>query len=122
MAFIIGLLPGLIAGAAMAYALAAQKEYRFSTLEKWILAGGVVAINMFLLGPMGSYFYSLKFARVGEEAIWEHGIFLTVNLAPMIGLGIWYNKNAWKPILIMAVIIILALGWFTPLLFNLVAG
>ena len=122
MEFIIGLLPGLIAGAAMAYALAAQKEYRFSTLEKWILGSGVVAINMFLLGPMGSYFYSLKFARVGAAAIWEHGIFLTVNLAPIIGLGIWYNKNAWKPILLMTVIIILALGWLTPLLFNLVAG
>ena len=115
-------MPGLIAGAAMAYALAAQKEYRFSTLEKWILASGVIAINMMLLGPMGSYFYSLKYARVGAEAIWEHGIFLTVNLVPIIGLGIWYNKNAWKPILLMTAIIILALCWLTPLLYNLVAG
>ena len=138
MTYLIGLIPGAVAG--IAIALLTSKAMKLSEEIKW-MKGEIKAypvilffIVTFLFGPALTFVYSIKFEREGPSAFWYYAVSNTVNVSFMIVIsywinkkwgkyirkktGSWINKKIWRESLISFLIFIFALIWLLPLLYN----
>ena len=143
MKYLAGVIPGAIAG--IAIALSASISMKISNEVRWMKGEIKIYpiilffIFTFLFGPALSFMYSLKFKTEGVDALWEYSLFNTLNLLLFLvicyfmnkkwgkyiskGKGYWINKEIWKESLISFLIIIFALFWLLPLIFNrIIAG
>ncbi|MFC1558114.1 hypothetical protein ACFL40_02035 [candidate division KSB1 bacterium] len=133
MIYLIGLLPGAIAGAVvwkyisdiMKQDDAGPKYGKFSTGEKKVYPIILFLVSTFLYVPFLSLSYSWKYAREGADALWNHGLFITILVLPYIGVGLWQNRkgiNYTKSQIIYAFIFVFVIGWFLPMFYNWVMG
>jgi len=130
MIYLIGALSGAVSGIAMALIVPIslkleEKNMKFSKFGLWekriYIAVGFIVIT-FLLGPFLSYMYSLRFAREGTGALWNHAFVITIPALAIIGISIRLYKNYWKSFLLYILIFLFGLGWFLPLLYNWIIG
>lgn len=143
MTYLIGLIPGAIAG--IAIALLVSKSMKIDKEVRWIKSEIktypiiLFLVVTFLIGPALSFLYSWKFKTDGTDAFRYYSLSNTFNLFLFMVIiyvvnrkwgnyiykktGSWINKEIWKEALITWLIFVLALIWLLPLIFNrIVAG
>lgn len=127
MTYLAGLLSGALSGVAIAWIGAKVMKSDESIILMSLLEYKIFIVIgfifwVFLFCPMVTYSYSLKYAREGYNALWEHALTTLLLNLPFLLLIIWQNRFYWKPYLIFFVTIFFAVGLLIPLLFNLIAG
>lgn len=116
--YLIGILPGVIAGIGLAWMFRTHEGYYFEgRVRKLLTIGGVLSCT-FVFGPLISYMYSFRFEREGADALWGHGLTTTVPIVILYILALLADRTGWKIYIPQVLVVIFALGWLLPFLYN----
>ena len=134
MAYLMCLIPGALAGAAVAWGMSfsmkhEDMEIKFSPLssrEIKVYSFAAFFIITFIFTPLITHMAALGIMRRGIDTVWSMGMNLTINWIMFTGLlAIIHRRNFRKimsiPMLIVIGIIVLAEGWLVPLTYYLFA-
>ena len=119
--YLIGILPGAIAGTALAWMFLKNEGYYFDErVRKLLTIGGVLSCT-FIIGPLISYMYSFRFEREGADALWGHGWITTLPALIIYILVLLADRTGWKTYIPHGLLFIFALGWLLPIIYNWLA-
>lgn len=128
MTYLIGIIPGAIAG--IFYAWWGTKLVKPNENYKWSLWASLYykvmgfIIMPFIIGPLATYFYSFIYGNKGINGFLKYAYsWIFCSIIGIIGARYyWKDKKLWRLYLIGLFVFIFAFGLLVPLLYYLING